>query len=1092
MPTGKRTYLENVTHQGARLQPLRIWLLDGFGVSVGSRSIDPDAWRLRKSAALVKLLALASGHRMHREQAMDLLWPDSGRRSASNNLRSVLHAARKVLDPNIGFIYLASEGKSLALCPEGDLWVDVDAFEAALATARRTREPAVYRAALGLYAGELLPDDRYEDWAEDRRWELRRAFLSAQIELSSLYEERGEYERGVEALQAFLAEEPADEEAHVRLMRLCAYSGRRQEALFRYEQFSRTLAEQLGTEPGAATRQLRDEIAAGVFPSRPPSLAGPPHEEVPDPGRHNLPEPRTSLVGRGREILEVKRALSTTRLLTLTGTGGAGKTRLALEVARDLAGVYPDGVWLIELAPLPEPGLVVQEVARTLGLEEQPGRPLLEGLLDTLADKEMLILLDNCEHVTGAAARLSMALLDSCPGTRVLATSRERLGAEGESTWPVPALSVPGETFAVEDLEGFESVSLFADRAHRAHPGFRLTPENARAVAEVCIGLEGIPLAIELAAARIGMLSAGQISERLGRSLDLLTRGARNADRRHQTLRATLDWSYELLGGPEQALFGRLSAFAGGFTLEAAESVGGSGGVEEKQVMELLTTLVEKSLVVAEESWERGARFRLLEPVRQYASEKLGEGGEEDDIRRRHARFFLALAEEAEPGLRGSRQVEWLDRLEQEHDNLRAALAWSLEEDLGARLAGALSLFWYTRGYLSEGRSYLEAVVRGHSVPEPTRARALDGLGWIAEPQGDYERARLAYEESLGLYRRAGDRRGVANALGDLGSLALDRGDYERATSLLEESLALYRDLGESEGIIGILDSLGVLASARGDSERSAVYFREALVLSRGTGNVRRTAVSLGNFGITTLVHGDPEQATALLEESLGLFREIGDSQNIAIGLVHAALAALAGGDHGRVRVLVEEGLELLRKAGDRQHFADCLEIMAGSAGAGGMARKAARLWGAAGALREEIGVPLQPENHTVLDPYLAAARSGLGEAAWQTALAEGQAMSPERAIEYALSAEEPASPSRHPGGDSGVLSAREEEVAVLVSQGLTNRQIASELSISEHTVATHITRILKRLGLNSRSRLSAWVTERGLAPPTKGDPWRY
>jgi predicted ATPase/DNA-binding SARP family transcriptional activator/DNA-binding CsgD family transcriptional regulator len=1092
MPTGKRTYVENLTRRGASLQPLRVRLLDGFGVSVGSRSIAQDAWRLRKSAALIKLLALAPGHRMHREQAMDLLWPDSGRRSASNNLRSVLHAARKVLDPNVGFIYLASEGKSLALCPEGDLWVDVDAFEAALATARRTREPAAYRAALGLYAGELLPDDRYEDWAEERRGELRRTFLSAQIELSGLYEERGEYERGVEALQGFLAEEPADEDAHVRLMRLYAYSGRRQEALSRYEQYSRTLAEQLGTEPGAATRRLRDEIAAGVFPSRPPSLAGPPHEEVPDPGSHNLPEPRTSLVGRGREILEVKRALATTRLLTLTGTGGAGKTRLALEVARDLVGVYPDGVWLIELAPLSEPGLVVQEVARTLGLEEQPGRPLLESLLDNLADKEMLVLLDNCEHLTSAVVRLSMALLNSCPGTRVLATSRERLGAEGESTWLVPSLSVPGETFTVEDLEGYESVSLFADRAYRAHPGFRLTPENARAVAEVCIGLEGIPLAIELAAARIGMLSAGQISERLGRSLDLLTRGARTADRRHRTLRATLDWGYGLLGGPEQALFGRLSVFAGGFTLEAAESVAGRGGIEEKQVVELLTTLVEKSLVVAEESWERGARYRLLEPVRQYAWEKLVEGGEEDDIRRRHARFFLALAEEAEPGLRGPRQVEWLDRLEQEHDNLRAALAWSLEEDLGARLAGALSLFWYTRGYLSEGRSYLEAAVRGRSVPETARARALDGLGWIAEPQGDYERARLAYEESLGLYRKVGDRRGVANALGDLGSLALDRGEYERATSLLEETLALYRELGESEGIIGILDSLGVLASARGDPEQSAVYFREALVLSRGTGNVRRTAVSLGNFGITTLVHGDPGQATALLEESLGLFREIGDGQNIAIGLTHAALAALAEGDSGRVRVLVEEGLGLLRKAGDRQHFADCLEIMAGSAGAEGMARKAARLWGAAGARREEIGIPLQPENRTVLEPHLSAARSALGEAAWQTALAEGRAMSPERSIEYALSAEEPASSSRRPVGDSGVLSAREEEVAVLVSQGFTNRQIASELSISEHTVATHITRILKRLGLNSRSRLSAWVTERGLPPPTKGDPWRY
>jgi predicted ATPase/DNA-binding SARP family transcriptional activator/DNA-binding CsgD family transcriptional regulator len=1084
MPTGKRIYVENVTRRGASLQPLRIRLLDGFGVSVGSRSMAQDAWRLRKSAALIKLLALAPGHRMHREQAMELLWPGSSMRAASGSLRSVLYAARKVLDPNAGFLYLAGEGKSLALCPEGDLWVDVDAFEAALATARRTREPAAYRAALGLYAGELLPDDRYEDWAEDSRWRLRRASLSAQIELSGLYEERGEYERAVEVLQGFLVEEPADEEAHARLMRLYAYSGRRQEALSRYEQFSRTLAEQLGTEPGAATRRLRDEIAAGGFPSRPPLLAGPPHEEV--SGGHNLPEPRTSLVGRGREILEIKRALSTTRLLTLTGTGGAGKTRLALEVARDLAGVYPDGVWLIELAPLSEPGLVVQEVARTLGSEEQPGRPLLESLLDALADKEMLVLLDNCEHLTGAVARLSMALLDSCPGTRVLATSRERLGAEAESTWAVPSLSIPGETFTMEDLEVYESVSLFAERARRAHPGFRLTPENARAVAEVCVGLEGIPLAIELAAARIGMLSASQISERLGRSLDLLTRGARTADRRHRTLRATLDWGHGLLGGPEQVLFGRLSVFAGGFTLEAAESVGGGGWVEERHVVELLTTLVEKSLVVAEESWELGARYRLLEPVRQYASEKLGEGGEEDDLRRRHALFFLALAEEAEPGLRGSRQVEWLDRLEQEHDNLRAALAWSLEEDLGARLAGALSLFWYTRGYLSEGRSYLEAVVRGHSVPETARARALDGLGWIAEPQGDYERARLAYEESLGLYRRAGDRRGVANALGDLGSLALDRGDYERATSLLEESLALYRELGENEGIIGILDSLGVLASAGGDPERSAVYFREALVLSRGTGNARRTAVSLGNFGITTLVHGDPDQATVLLEESLGLFREIGDGQNIAIGLMHAALAALAGGDHGRVLVLVQESLGLLRKAGDRQHFADCLEIMAGSAGAGGLPRKAARLWGAAGALREEIGVPSQPENRKVLDPYLAAARSGLGVAAWQTALAEGRAMPPERAIEYSLSAEEPAPPSRR---QAGVLSAREEEVAALVSQGLTNRQIASELSISEHTVATHITRILKRLGLNSRSRLSAWVTERGLPPPIEGAP---
>jgi DNA-binding CsgD family transcriptional regulator/tetratricopeptide (TPR) repeat protein len=487
----------------------------------------------------------------------------------------------------------------------------------------------------------------------------------------------------------------------------------------------------------------------------------------------------------------------------------------------------------------------------------------------------------------------------------------------------------------------------------------------------------------------------------------------------------------------------------------------------------------------------------LLEPIRQYAGEKLAASGDAEAVRSRHAEFFLALAEEAEPQLKGPRQVEWLDRLETEHDNLRAALSWALgrEPDLGARMAGALCLFWYTRGYLSEGRSYLEAVVSFDALPAPVRARALDGLGWIAEPQGDYERARVAYEESLKAYRKSDDKRGVANALGDLGSLALDRGDYERATELLEESLKLHRELGGGEDIIGILDSLGVLASAKGDPERSISYFREALALSRGSGNVRRTAVSLGNLGLTMLVHGDPEQATVALDESLVLFREIGDNSNIAIGLMHATLAALAQGDYGRVRALSEESLELLQKAGDRQHIADCLEIMAGGAGLRGWAFRAARLWGAAEALREEIGVPLQPDNLQLLEPYITAARLSLGDVGWQAALAEGRAMTAERAVGYALAPEEPASPlpdGSRSGRDPAGLTPREEEVAILVARGLTNREIASELSISEHTVATHVTKILKRLGLTSRSRLSAWVAGRALSPQKESDPRRY
>jgi predicted ATPase/gluconate kinase len=510
--------------------------------------------------------------------------------------------------------YLASEEESLVLCPRGNLWIDVDAFEGAVETARRSRNPAAHRMALELYAGELLPDDRYEDWVENRRQKLRGTFLSVLIELAGLYEERGDYVRGVETLQRLLYIEPTNEEAHTRLMRLHARYGRRRAALSQYDQLSRALSRQLGAEPDVATRRLREEIAVGWFPPPVPSPTDFPLEGASDAGRHNLPEPRTSFVGREREIIEVKRALSTTRLMTLTGAGGSGKTRLALEVARDLAGSYPDGVWLVELAPLSDPELIPQAVAGVLGAQERPGRPLLDSLLDTLGDKEMLLILDNCEHLIDAAARLTTDILDSSPRTSVLATSRERLGVVGELTWPVPSLSVPGAEKAptAEELEGYESTRLFADRASKRHPGFELTPENARAVAKVCTSLEGMPLAVELAAARIGILSAGQISERLDRSLDLLTGGGRTAGHRHRTLRATLDWSYGLLGEPEQTLFGTLSAFAGGFTLEAAEGVGARGNIDETEVLELLTILVEKSLVVAEESWERGARYRLL------------------------------------------------------------------------------------------------------------------------------------------------------------------------------------------------------------------------------------------------------------------------------------------------------------------------------------------------------------------------------------------------------------------------------------------------------------------------------------------------
>jgi DNA-binding SARP family transcriptional activator len=390
---------------GGKAEVLRIWLLGGFKVSIGSRPIENDAWRLRKAAALVKLLSLAQSHIVHREQAMDLLWPDSNRRSASNNLRQTLHAARRNLGPQTGSRYLISQDESLVLCPKGDLWVDVDAFEDAVATARRAKEPAAYRAALDLYGGELLPEDRYEEWAEGRREELRHTWLSLHVELARVYEERGEYERGIVALRRALLVEPNNEEMHAALMRLYAFSARPREALAQYERLREALSGQLGAEVGATTQRLRDEIAAGSF--SPAQHTIPLTEQPSGAGKHNLSAARTSFVGREREMVEVKRALAMTRLLTLTGTGGSGKTRLALEVARDLVGTYPDGVWLVELAPLSAPDLVAQEVAAALEVPERPGHPLTDTLVDTLQPKQTLLVLDNCEHLEQFPKRLA-------------------------------------------------------------------------------------------------------------------------------------------------------------------------------------------------------------------------------------------------------------------------------------------------------------------------------------------------------------------------------------------------------------------------------------------------------------------------------------------------------------------------------------------------------------------------------------------------------------------------------------------------------------------------------------------------------------
>jgi predicted ATPase/DNA-binding CsgD family transcriptional regulator len=793
--------------------------------------------------------------------------------------------------------------------------------------------------------------------------------------------------------------------------------------------------------PSAARGSRKLHAISDAEPA--PSLQPPPN---------NLPASRSSFVGREREVLEIEPALTMTRLLTLTGAGGSGKTRLALEVARNLLGSYPDGVWITELAGLSEGALVPQSVAGALGVREQPARPLTDTLVEALRDKEMLLVVDNCEHLVEAAATLVDALLTSCPTLRVLATSREGLGVEGEVRWPVSPLSVPDTQYppTVENLEASEAARLFAERASERRPGFALGPENAGAVAQICRELEGIPLAIELAAARTGTLSAQQISERLEDSLKLLTGGGRTRAPRQRTLRGALDWSHELLPAPEQLLFRRLSVFAGGWTLEAAEAVVSGEGVGEGDVLDLLSNLVDKSLVVAAQTTgDGGVRYRMLESVRHYAQELLEESGEAEEALRRHAAFFVALAEKARPKLRAAPQVEWLERLEKENSNLRGALSWALSaEDIvtAARLGWALWVFWRIRNHQLEGRRWMEQVLaRRDELPLPLRARAIMAAEAMAYAQGGDEVVERYAEELMEISRRVGrDPHAEAYAHTGFGLVATARGDFEAATEHLEAALPLLQESGEED----------------------------------------MAAQAHTWLGTVLLLQGDHEGARRRFEEGLALGRSIGDRLSVCNALFNLAQLALAGGDYDTASHRFVEGIAPSEELGDRGNVAYILEGLGIVAGARGEAGRAARLLGASEALISAIGL----RGHTYYQPYrslyestAAVVRSRLDKEGFEEAQAEGRAMDFERAVEYALSQEEQAPPTasvpEYPAG----LTRREAEVLRLVAQGMTNAQVAQELYLSPRTVNGHLNYIYRKLEVTSRSAAVRFAVEHGL-----------
>jgi predicted ATPase/DNA-binding SARP family transcriptional activator len=1027
-------------------EDVRVWMLGAFRISVGSgRTIEQGEWRLRKAANLVKLLALAPGHRLHREQAMALLWPDSGKRAASNNLRQVLYGARRILDPASGSPerYLTLRDEQIALCPDGQLWVDVDAFEEAAATARRSRDPAAYRAAIDLYSGELLPEDRYEEWAEGRREQLRQLYLALIAELASLYEGRGEYASAIEALVMVTSEEPTLEEAHASLMRLYARSKRPERVLAQYERLREALRKSTGTQPAEATRRLRDEIATGRLP--PSSRVDLTRGASSNGAKHNLPAPMSSFVGREREMVEVKRTLAMTRLLTLTGAGGSGKTRLSLEVARDLVGSYPDGVWFVELAPLSDDGLVTQEVANVLGVQERPGEPLADALVEALSAKEMLLVIDNCEHLVEEAARLVDRLLASCPHLKVLVTSREPLAVSGEVNWSVPPLSLPDAANGGVDvgaLMRYEAVRLFIDRARLRLLDFEVTRENAGAVTRVCRKLEGIPLAIELATARMGALAVEQVAQRLETSLDVLKGTSRSVAPRQQTLRATLDWSHDLLSDDERTFFGRLSVFAGGWTLEAAEAVCSGDAIGRDEVLDLLGGLVDKSLVVAGAGTEGTVRYRMLEPIRQYSGQKLDESGEVGTVQDCHAEYFLALAEEAEPHLVGPQEQRWLESLEEEHDNIRKVFSWSFghgDPELGLRLAGAVWWFWYRQGRYREGRKRLrEALTKASEAPPSARVKALGGIGWLAYELGDLDQMREATTRALSIIDEArlpGEQKVFSlNLLGDASRL---EGDLQRAAQLAEEGLSLSRKAGNLQSTLHSLLVRGNSSDLPGNLDETRAFYEEGLTLSRQLGSAYWRGVFLSSLGITFLFAGDYERATALFEEKKSeLTRRRRANSDLADSNDNLGWAALFSGDLARAKVLHEESLALFQELSDKRGTSDCLQGLACAAGSEGEPSRAAKLFGAAQALRETMGISRTLAENASEEPYLVRARSRLDEASWETAFAKGKAMTTQRAVEYALNEEEtgpsasPASPVPPNDEPVGSLTRREREVA--------------------------------------------------------------
>ena len=801
------------------------------------------------------------------------------------------------------------------------------------------------------------------------------------------------------------------------------------------------------------------------------------------PSEQGIPAQPTPLIGRDQEIRLVREQLMRpdVRLLTLTGPAGTGKTRLALEVAAELFEAIRDGAFLINLAPISDPNLVLPEITRALGLhDEVDGSSLLENLKAALQDKYLLLVLDNFEQVVDAAPRIA-DLLAVCPTLKVLTTSRATLRLRWEHEVPVPPLGVPnlGGLPALDELSLVPSVALFLERAQAVTPEFRLTDANAAAIAEICVRLDGLPLALELAAARVKLFSPAAILARLERRFDLLRADTQDRPDRHHTLRAALDWSYLLLPVHEQRLLRSMAVFVGGCTLEAVERIVGTPALDG------IASLLDKSLV-RQDRQAQDTRLTMLETVRQYALEQLATSGELGDTQLRHAEYCVDLAEAAERELVGPNQVQWFDRLEHEHDNLRAALRWCIDNralDLGARLGGSLWQFWSTRGHPREGRTWLSElrILVGSQSRTAAHATLLAGSGRLAYEQGDYAAARALHEESLDIDRELNNLPAVARSLGQLGDVAHQLGDYVTAQRLFEDSLAILRQLNDPHGVAQALNKLGLTVRCLGDYAAARSLYEEALGIGRELGDRRWEALGLNNLGRAAYYQGDFAAAYALHEQSLAIRRQVGDRRGTATSLGDLGDVAHQQADYTTALALREESLALWQQLEDPWGLAYALEGFAELAAVHDRPGLVMRLVAASTVQREAIRAPRSPASAERMQRLVDSARQRLTRAQAAEAWTAGQQLSPAEAVLATTGLRHPDPLAGVASPPMGRLSRRESEVAALITRGLTNRQIADALVIGERTVHTHVANVLDKLELTSRTQIATWGVAHGL-----------